>query len=87
MARDALAVLTALRPAAMLDYAVLDAATLRAVGSALRTAAPEAGLHGSRLRLMVSGHTWCGFTLDHDCCPLHCLPIKRRHTTALPVFG
>ncbi len=43
IARDALAVLTGLRPAAMLDYAVLDAATLRAVGAALRTAAPDAG--------------------------------------------
>ena len=43
VARDALAVLTALRPAAMLDYAVLDGATLRALGAALRAAAPVAG--------------------------------------------
>ena len=55
VARDALAVLTGLRPAAMLDYAVLDAATLRAVGAALRAAAPHAGscsLRSSRQTLI-----------------------------------
>ena len=43
LARDAVAVLTGLRPAVMLDYVVLDGRTLQALGAALRAAAPTAG--------------------------------------------
>ena len=46
LARDAIAVLTGLRPAAMLDYAVLDGGTLQAIGAAVRAAAPAAGAGG-----------------------------------------
>ena len=43
LARDAVAVLTGLRPAVMLDYAVLPPTTVHALGALLVTAAPRVG--------------------------------------------
>ena len=71
LVRDALAVLTCLRPAVMLDYVVLDAPTLRAINAVLYRAAPSAGVgfpSTASRRLFSCVKTW---HTARWLCPLH----------------